>query len=566
MLKYDARTGEYVPCGPPMPGEKIELLYGRLSQEDANEGDSGSILNQRDFLFKYAQEHGFKNPRFIFDDGYSGTNFDRPGFQEMMGYIEAGIVTTVIVKDHSRLGRNRLVVGALMERFTEDYGVRYIAVTDGIDSQRGLDDMVAVRELFNEFYPRDTSKKIRAVFKNKGESGQRLCTQVLYGYVGDKYKWDIDPEAAAVVKEIFDLAISGLGPMQIAKRLTAEGHLNPTTYRLSKGRKSNIPAPTDPTRWESSTIVNILGHMEYTGCTVNFKTRKKSYKSKKTIQLPKEEWRIFPDTHPAIIDQEQFDRVQELRQHRRRPTKTGRQGLFSGVAFCADCGARLYFAACKSFERRQEHYRCANYKSNTGSCTAHFIREDVLRELVTTHLRQTLAFARDREADFLQAVTDKDAAQRKKAQAAMGQELKQGQRRMAELDALFRRIYEDMVAGKLTEERFNKLSSGYEAEQAALAPKLDELAARLEQDEEKADGAERFLKLVRRYTEIEELTPEIVNEFIARIEVHAPDKSSGHRQQRVDIFYNYIGRFDPPQGKDETAIPTLHLDTFHSVA
>lgn len=558
MLQYDPRTGQFVPGTLPADGSKIDANYIRLSQEDALEGDSGSVLNQREFLLKYCQDHGLKNPRFFIDDGYTGTNFDRPAFQELKALIEQGLVATLVVKDHSRLGRDRIGVALTME-FFEDNDVHYIAVNDNIDNAKGLDDMVAFRELFNEFYPRDTSKKIRAVFKSKGESGQRLCTQVPYGYTGDKYKWEIDPEAAEVVKEIFSLAISGLGPMQIAKRLAAEGHLNPTSYRLAHGKKApNVP-PADPCKWESSTVAHILEHLEYTGCTVNFKGYKKSYKSKKRVVNSPDKWRIFPDTHPAIVDRETFDRVQELRQHRRRPTKTGRQGLFSGVAFCADCGARLYFAACKSFEPRQEHYRCANYKSNTGSCSSHFIREVVLADFVLAHLRRTLAFARDREADFLQAVTDKNAAQQKQEQAAMRRELAQAQRRMEELDTLFKRIYEDMVSGKLSDERFHKLSDGYEAEQVALSLRVTGLTATLEQAEAKADGAERFLRLVRRYTEVEELTPEIVNEFIQRIEVHAPDKSSGHRQQRVDIIYNFLGLFEPPaEGKEERPIALVN--------
>lgn len=275
MLQFDPKTSQFVPGALPADGSKIDANYIRLSQEDALEGDSGSVLNQREFLLKYCQDHGLKNPRFFIDDGYTGTNFDRPAFQELKALIEQGLVATLVVKDHSRLGRDRIGVALMME-FFEDNDVHYIAVNDNIDNAKGLDDMVAFRELFNEFYPRDTSKKIRAVFRSKGESGQRLCTQVPYGYTGDKHKWDIDPEAAEVVKEIFGLAISGLGPMQIAKRLTAEGHLTPTAYKLAKGEVSNHPTPADATKWNCNTVVNILEHMEYTGCTVNFKGYKKS--------------------------------------------------------------------------------------------------------------------------------------------------------------------------------------------------------------------------------------------------------------------------------------------------
>lgn len=281
MWQFDIKTKTFVPGALPADGSQITACYDRLSQEDELEGDSNSILNQRDFLLKYCTDYHFPNPWFFSDDGYTGTNFDRPGFREMMDLVEQGRVSTIIVKDHSWLGRNRLVVGALMERFTDEYSVRYIAVTDGIDSDRGLDDMVAVRELFNEFFPRDTSKKIRAVFTSKGNSGQRLCTQVPYGYIGDKHGWEIDPDAAQVVREIFALCIAGKGPMQIAKHLTAQKVMTPIAYRISQGKQVPHEAPSDPCKWSSNSVVKILERMEYTGCTVNFKTRKKSYKSKR---------------------------------------------------------------------------------------------------------------------------------------------------------------------------------------------------------------------------------------------------------------------------------------------
>lgn len=557
MLQYDHRAGNFSPGTLPADGSKITALYARLSRDDDGEGDSGSILNQRELLLKYVLEHGMKHIYFFSDDGYSGTNFNRPDFLALKALVQQGMVENLVVKDHSRLGRDRIGVALLVQVF-EDNDVHYIAINDNIDTAKGLDDMVAFRELFNEFYPRDTSKKIRAVFQSKGESGQRLCTQVPYGYTGNKYAWDIDPPAAQVVKEIFSLAVSGLGPMQIAKRLTAEGRLTPTAYKLSKGQAAGHPAPAEPTRWESSTVANILDHMEYTGCTVNFKGYKKSYKSKKRIENPPEKWKVFPDTHPAIIDQETWERVQELRKNRRRRTKAGRQGLFSGVAYCADCGARLHFATCKTFERTQDNYRCSNYKSNTGSCTAHFIREVVLQDFVLAHLRQTLAFARDHEAEFIQAVTDKTAADQKRAQAAMRKELAQAQRRMSELDTLFRRVYEDSVSGKLTEERASKLTHGYEQEQAALKERVDALTAQLDEAQDKTQGVEKFVALVRKYTEVQDLTPAIVNEFIQRIDVHAPDKSSGHRQQRVDIIYNFVGMVEPPA---EAQGPTIQVNS-----
>ena len=467
--------------------------------------------------------------------------------------MERGQVQTIIVKDHSRLGRNRLVVGALMERFTEDYGVRYIAVTDGIDSAKGLDDMVAVRELFNEFYPRDTSKKIRAVFTNKGNSGQRLCTQVPYGYKGDKHRWDVDEEAAQVVREIFSLCIDGLGPMQIAKRLRAAQVLTPTAYKLEKGLNVPNHSRENPYEWDSKLVAKILERMEYTGCTVNFKGYKKSYKSKKRVQNPPDKWKVFPDTHPAIIDRETWERVQELRKNKRRPTKTGKQSMFSGLLYCADCGAKLHYCTTASFENRQNHFRCANYKSNTGTCSAHFIREVVLSDIVLEHLRRTVQYVQAHETEFVQAVMDKSMADQKREVAQKRRELTQAERRISDLDVLFQRIYEDNISGKLSDERFSKLSKSYEDEQRTLTEKAKALHAELDKEQAQAVNVAQFIALVKKYSEIDTLIPAIVNEFIERINVHAPDKSSGHRSQQIDIVYNFIGILPAPQAKGEAA-------------
>lgn len=547
MWQYELITKTFVPGVLPSNGEAITACYDRLSQDDENEGDSTSVLNQRDFLLKYGTENNHRNLRFFSDDGYTGTNFERPGFKEMMELVEQGRVKTIIVKDHSRLGRNRLVVGALMERFTEDYGVRYIAVTDGIDSDRGLDDMVAFRELFNEFFPKDTSKKIRAVFNNKGNSGKRLCFQVPYGYMGDNTKWEIDPETAPVVRQIFALCINGLGPMQIAKRLRAEKVLTPTMYRISKGIATQRGSKADPYEWTASSIAKILERMEYLGCTVNFKTHKKSYKLKKTLYNPPEQWKIFHDTHPAIIDRDVWTRVQELRQNKRRPTKTGKHSMFSGLVYCADCGSKLHYRTQVGYEERQNHFRCANYKSNTGTCSAHFIREVVLHDLVLEHLRQTVQYVRDNEAAFVRAVIDRSAEEQRRELAQEQKELAQAERRLVELDGLFQRVYEDNVSGKLNDERFSKLSASYEAEQRTLTARVGELRANLAKGQEQAVNVARFLALVKKHTEVEELTPAMLNEFVERINVHAPDKSSGHRVQEVEIVYNCVGAVEIPQ-------------------
>lgn len=551
MWQFDRFSNTFIPGTLPADG-KITACYIRLSQEDEQEGESGSVLNQRDFLLKYCTDNRFQNIRFFSDDGYTGVNFDRPGFSEMMEFVEQGKVSTIIVKDHSRLGRNRLIVGALMERFTEDYNVRYIAVTDGIDSNKGFDDMVAVRELFNEFYPRDVSKKIRAVFTNKGNSGQRLCTYVPYGYTGNKHGWEIDPEAAAVVREIFSLCISGLGPMQIAKKLRAAQVLTPTAYREKHGEEKHRVS-ADPCGWLTQTVSKILERREYTGCTCNFKTTKKSYKSKKIISNPPEQWKVFPDTHPAIIDAETWERVQELRRNKRRPTKTGKQSIFSGLVFCADCGAKLHYCTTASFEDSQNHFRCANYKSNTGSCSAHFIREKVLYELVLEHLRETVWLVRTHENAFVQAIMDKSLTEQKKEVAQKRRELTQAERRIADLDTLFQRVYEDNVTGKLSDERFTKLSRSYEDEQRTLTERAAILHAELDKEQAQAVNVAQFIALVKKHTEIDTLTPALVNEFVSRIVVYAPDKSNGKRTQRVDIQYNFVGEIPVSLAKLKTA-------------
>ena len=551
MWKFDKISNTFILGTLPASGAKITACYERLSQEDALDGDSGSILNQRDFLLKYCTEHRFPHPRFFSDDGYSGTNFDRPGFREMMELISLGHVGTIIVKDHSRLGRNRLAVGALMERFTDDYNVRYIAVTDNIDSDRGLDDMVAVRELFNEFYPRDTSKKVRAVFTNKGNNGERLCTNVPYGYIGDKHSWEIDPETAPVVQQIFAMCISGKGPMQIAKYLSAQKILMPNALLFQRGKR--ISGPVNPYRWSEETIARILSCKEYTGCTVNFKMHKKSYKSKKIVRNAPEQWKEFPNTHPAIIDLETWERVQELRKNKRRPTKAERQGLFSGLLFCPDCGSKLHFATCKSFDNSRDHYRCSKYKSNTGTCTAHYIRESVLHDLVLEHLRQTIYCVRTYENEFIQTMVDKDTEEQNKALAQKRNELEQAERRFSELDTLFQRVYEDNISGKLSDERYNKLSAINENEQQELLEKIKVLHAELDAAEEQSSNISQFISLVKRHTQVEQLTPTILNQFISRILVYAPDKSTGKRIQKIKIYYNFIGEFPVCLTKNKTA-------------
>ena len=529
--------------------DNITALYARLSQEDALDGESNSIANQKKILLKYAKDNGFPNPTFFIDDGVSGVTFDRPGWNEMIRLSEAGKVKTVIVKDMSRMGRDYLKVGYYTESFFAERDIRYIAINDGVDSEKGDNEFTPFRNLFNDFYARDTSKKIRTVMRSKGNAGEHLCTNPPYGYrkyPDDKKKWIVDEEAAAVVKKIFDLCIAGKGPMQIAKALTADKVLTVKAYYAKRDGKA---MPDNLYRWDYKSISGILERPEYTGCTVNFKTYSKSHKLKKRLQNAPENYRIFPNTQPAIIEEQVFERVQELRANKRRPTKTGRQGLFSGLLYCADCGEKLYFCTTNSFTPKQEHYVCSNYKSNTGTCSAHFIREETLKLFVLQRIFDVTAMFFDDIQSFQNMVYQQRFEEAEKAVKWQKKELEQARKRIAELDRIFKRIYEDDINGTISHERFLKLSAEYEAEQKELTEfvKLEQAAVdTYEQDRTDFDS---FAAVIRKYVGIRELTPTIVNEFVKKIIVHAPDKSSGHRRQKIEIVWNFIGELEQDEDK-----------------
>ena len=461
--------------------DKITALYCRLSVEDMKEDKKGgkedvsnSIQNQKMILLQYAKENRFPNPTFFVDDGYSGTNYDRPGFQAMLAEIEAGRVAVCITKDLSRLGRNSSLTGLYINFTFPKYNVRYIAINDHfdtIDPNSTDSDIAGIKNWFNEFFAKDTSRKIRAVQKAKGERGVPLTTNVPFGYLkdpADKTKWIVDEAAAMVVRRIFKLCMEGRGPMQIAKLLQEEKVLNPTAYKRRAGIKTPSPETDVPYHWNTNTVVHILERREYTGCTVNFKTYSKSHKLKKRLQNAPENYRIFPNTQPAIIEEKMFERVQELRANKRRPTKTGRQGLFSGLLYCADCGEKLYFCTTNSFTPKQEHYVCSNYKSNTGTCSAHFIREETLKLFVRQRIFDVTAMFIDDIQGFQKIVYQQRFAEAEKAVKRQKKELEQARKRIAELDRIFKRIYEDDINGTISHERFLKLSSEYEAEQKEL--------------------------------------------------------------------------------------------------
>ena len=439
--------------------DNLTALYARLSQEDALDGESNSIANQRKILHKYAADNGFPNPTFFIDDGVSGVTFDRPGWNEMIRLAECGKVKTVIVKDMSRMGRDYLKVGYYTESFFAERDIRYIAINDGVDSDKGDNDFTPFRNLFNDFYARDTSKKIRAVMKAKGNAGEHLCSNPPYGYIkdpADKKKWIVDPEAAEVVERIFDLCIAGKGPMQIAKLLTADKVLTVKAYYAKRDGK---PMPDNLYRWDYKTISGILERPEYTGCTVNFKTYSKSHKLKKRLQNAPENYRIFPDTQPTIVDENVWERAQELRAHKRRPAKTGKQGLFSGLLYCADCGEKLYFCTANSFSPNQDHYVCSNYKSNTGTCSAHFIREETLKQFVLCRIFDVTNLFFDDITTFLELIRQQRFDEREKEMKRRKKDLERAEKRIAELDRIFKRIYEDDIAGAISHERFLKLWS-----------------------------------------------------------------------------------------------------------
>ena len=524
--------------------EKWDAFYCRLSRDDDNEGDSNSIQHQKQILEKYAKDHSITNYKFYVDDGYSGTNFNRPGFQEMLADIEAGYVDCVIVKDMSRFGRNYLEVGMYTEIMFPDKDVRFIAINDGVDSERDDNDFTPFRNIINEWYAKDTSKKIRAVFRAKGLSGKRLSTQAPYGYLkGQNGQLIEDTETAPVVRLIFRLAVEGNGPGKIARILREKQIVTPGTLEFQRTGRTSRYNPEFPYQWHESTVVNILEQKDYLGNTYNFKTTKKSYKSKKVIRNPEEKQAVFENTHVALIDQETWDLVQKARQSRRRPTKMGDMGMFSGMVYCADCGNKLHLCRTKSWDRSLDNYVCGTYKRKRGECSAHYIRSTVLETLVLDNLRKVIAYVRDYEDDFVRQVTENKAAEQMQMLSVSKRQMEQQMWRIAEIDNIIKRLYEDNLNGKLSDSRFSKMSADYEKEQQELESNHAELKKTVDAFVEKALNIKSFLKCVRKYTEPCELTPDILHELVEKIIVYAPDKSSGHRTQQIDIYYNFVGKF-----------------------
>ncbi len=528
--------------------DKITALYCRLSRDDELQGESNSITNQKSIVEKYAKENGFKNIKFFVDDGYSGVSFTRPAFMELMELAEAGRIETIIVKDHSRLGRNRLVVGQLLEEDFVRLDVRYIAIMDNIDTQNGLSDFLPVQDWFNEMHAKNTSKKVRAVFLNKGMSGKPLTTVIPYGYKKNEVnsdEWLVDEEAAKVVRKIFHLCVEGYGPTQIANILFSEGIPTPTEYWQSQGRKTSaLPAVLH--KWAARTVADILERQEYIGDTVNFRSTTRSFKDKTKIERPKEEWKVFENTHEAIIDRETWGLVQALRANKRRPNRTGEVSMFSGLLYCGDCGEKLYYSVTNNYKKEQAYFFCSNYRKNTANCTAHYIREKIVYALVLESLRRVLFYVQAFEKQFVREQLDKSSEEQKKELFKKRRELAKSEKRTAELDVLFQRIYEDNVSGKLTDERFVIMSANYETEQKSLKEAVAMLRDEIEAQDDKTSNVLAFVEKVKRYTEINELTPAIVNEFIDYIMVSKKQVIDGKTVYPIDLYYNGVGIITAP--------------------
>ena len=528
--------------------DRITALYCRLSRDDETDGVSGSIKNQQEILEKYAKENGFLNCQFFIDDGYSGVTFNRPAFLRIMELAEQGEIETIIVKDHSRLGRNRLIVGQLLEEDFDRLGVRYIAIMDNIDTAKGLDDAVAVKDLFNEWHAKNTSEKVRNVFRNKGNSGRPLSTIPPFGYMknpNNPEEWIIDEPAAEIVKRIFKLCIQGLGPLQIAKRLRSEKIMTPTEYWNSIGKKCG-KEPERPNNWCTETICKILSKQEYIGDTVNFRTMHKSFKNKKKVNRPKEEWRIFKNTHPAIISEEDFFLAQEIRKSRHRQNRTGISSMFSGKLFCADCGGKLYYSSRENYKRESAAFFCSTYRRDNTKCSTHYIREKVVYELVLENMRRVFSFVTNYETIFAKLQMAQFHSENLKTLNAKKNDLAKKQKRVKEIDGLIQKLFENNANGIISDERFATLSAAYENEQHELKSQIPILSEELNEETKKYDDLQAFINKVKRITRVETLTPEIVNEFIERIDVHKAVKINGVRHLELDIHYNGVGVIHEP--------------------
>ena len=533
--------------------EKITALYCRLSVEDVKDDsdkrrkgkvdESNSISNQKQILSDYAKKHGYTNTMFFVDDGISGTSFDRSDFNRMHRMVEEGKIGTIIVKDLSRFGREHIEGDRLAEIVYPSLGVTFISIHENINTATGEGmEMLPFYNIFNEWYAAQTSKKIRAVWQSKSDNGERVSSAVAYGYKkspDDPKQWIIDEPAAKVVRYIFRLCLEGLGVTKIARRLEAEQILTPTAYYNSIGRKSRNKV-IDPYRWSSNSVDHILENMQYTGCTVNFKSSTVSFKVHKTVYHPEDDWVIIPNTQEAIIDMDIWERVQEIKKHRRRNTATGRQSVFSGLMYCGDCGSKLYFGAAKSIKEHQEFFRCASYKENRGSCSIHYIRNVVLEKMVLKLIREAAEYITEYEPVFLYLYGKQHELHKANNFKAAKQELEKSKQRIVALDKLIQVAFEKNVLGTLRDDLFERMTANYEQEQRELMQSVAELEHRLASAEQDNVDLRAFLSIIRKCTDLRELTPELVNRLITKIEVFASTKDENGKKH-VPIKVHFIG-------------------------
>ena len=532
------------------------FLYERLSRDDNMDGESYSIGNQKKLLTKVAKEKGYTNLVHFFDDGISGVTMDRPGFADMIQQLEQGKAAAVFVKDLSRLGRNYIEVGRLTEEFFPNHDIRLVAVSDNIDTDEGENELAPIRNLFNEWYARDISKKRRISNKIKGNAGEPMG-QPPYGYIKDPEnpkRWIVDEEAAQVVRRIYRMTLEGVGTEQIAAKLEEDGVLTPRAYWQSKGiNRPGKVKDLPPTHWNSSSVIKMLSVQEYCGDILNFKTYSKSYKNKKRLENDRENWAIFKDVHEPIIERAVFEQVQQKRgKMRKRQAKDGERSMFSGLLVCADCGSNLHFHFNQG-NPEIKYFNCSNYKGNRGTCgSTHYVRVDFLEQVVLGEIRRLTKYAGLYEDDFLKEVIGHSRQAEETERRLKEKELKSLLARDDELDGLFERIYEDNVSGKLSDDRFAKMSRRYEEEQKELSEKIKKLRSEIEKQSSRATSTELFVSIVRKYTRARKLTPRMLNELVEKIEVYNAEKIDGEWVQRLRIHYNCVGEMNIP---NEPALP-----------
>ena len=527
-------------------------LYCRLSQDDGIDGDSNSIQNQKAILQKFAEDHHFPSPCFYVDDGFSGGTFQRPAFQQMISDMENGEIGIIVTKDLSRLGRNQLHTGLYIEERFPMFGVRFIAINDNVDTDSSeSNDLMPFKNLFNEWFIRDTSRKIRAVLKAKAERGERLGTRAPYGYRKDPdtKKLIVDEEAAAIVRRIFAMCAGGSGPSQIARILKKKQILTPTMYAYTRfGMNHTCLDTAHPYNWSDSAIANLLENEIYLGNTVNMKYSTKSYKDKRRVEHPREECMVFENTHPALITREVWDMVQRVRKNKRRLTKMEEQNKYSGLVFCADCGSNMVLHRAHTMSASYNHFTCRTYKKDGEACTGHYIRECVLDEIVLEDLRRVTSAAREHPEKFAAYIGSKQSAELQREIRRQEKELAAMRKRKAELDAIFKKLYEDSVLGRITTEQFQMLSGSYTEEQNRITAGIPQKESEIQRLRETVNGTDSFLDKAKRYTDITELTPELLRLFIEKIVVHEKEvKWSKHAPQTVEIHYNGIGFVDSQQ-------------------